>query len=241
MCVLPMVAQKQFNVLLFSKTAGWHHESIRDGVDAIRKLGELHNFNVEWEENASWFNDDKLKNYQVIIFLNTTGDILNDDQQAAMERFIRSGKGFVGIHAASDTEYDWAWYNKLVGRMFHIHPVVQTGFLKVLNKKFPGMDGFRDYHMHTDEWYEFGPEKNTGLNYILSLDESTINPNVQWGQKIGKGMGDMHPIAWYQNFDGGRSFYSALGHMPAVFRDESVLRHLYGGIYWAATGKGIQK
>jgi uncharacterized protein len=235
--------QKQFNVLLFSRTMGWHHESIKDGVDAIRELGAKHNFNVEWEENPAWFTDEKLKNYQAIIFLNTTGDIFNADQQKAMENFIKAGKGFVGIHSASDTEYDWDWYTKLVGRMFVIHPKVQTGYLQLLNKKFPGMDKFSDYHMHTDEWYQFSDEKQKGtLNYILSLDETTIDPKADWGARgKGEGMGKFHPIAWYQNYDGGRSFYTALGHLPSTYKDEAFLKHLYGGIWWAATGKGIQK
>jgi hypothetical protein len=157
-----------------------------------------------------------------------------------MEKFIKSGKGFVGIHSASDTEYDWDWYVKLVGRMFVIHPTIQSAYLKILNKRFPGMDEFHDYQLWTDEWYEFTPEKNPGLNYLITVDEKTFETKVQWGEKIGKGMGDFHPIAWYQNYDGGRSFYTALGHLPYVFKDEKFLTHLYGGIYWAATGKGIK-
>ncbi len=238
--LVDLSGQKQFNVLLFSKTAGWHHESIKDGVDAITEMGQKHHFNVEWQENAIWFTDEKLKNYDVIIFLNTTGDILNESQQKAMENFIKSGKGFVGIHSASDTEYDWEWYVKLVGRMFVIHPQVQTAYMKILNKRFPGMDAWQDYQLWTDEWYEFTPEKNSGLNYLITVDEKTFETKVQWGEKIGRGMGDFHPIAWYQNYDGGRSFYTAMGHLPAVFKDEKFKTHLYGGIYWAATGKGIQ-
>jgi uncharacterized protein len=235
-----LVAQ-QFKVLLFTRTNGWHHESIKDGVDAVRALAEKHDFVAEWQENPDWFNDEQLKNYDAIIFLNTTGDILNASQQLAMEKFIKSGKGFVGIHSASDTEYDWEWYTKLVGRMFKIHPKNQTAYLKILSRRFPGLEDMHDRQMWTDEWYEFGEEKQKGLNYIISVDESTYDPNVQWGDKIGKPMGDLHPIAWYHEYDGGRSFYSALGHLPAVFHDAKYLTHLYGGIYWAATGKGIQK
>src|SRR6185503_4026300 len=109
---------EQFSVLLFSKTAGWHHESIHEGVDAIRHLGQLHDFNVFWTEDANRvFKDEELKKYKAVIFLSTTGDILNDDQQAAFERYIKAGGGFVGIHAAADTEYEWPWYNKMVGHM----------------------------------------------------------------------------------------------------------------------------
>jgi type 1 glutamine amidotransferase len=230
-------AQRQFKALLFTKTAGFHHESINEGVDAIRKLGERHFFTVEWQENASVFNEKKLSEFQVVIFLNTTGDILNDEQQKAFEKFIQSGKGFVGIHAAADTEYDWAWYTQMVGRMFKIHPTIQTAVLRVQDAKFPGMERLPAAWYWTDEWYQYGEEKTKGMNYILTVDEKTYNPNVKWGDNEGKGMGDFHPIAWYHNYDGGRSFYSGLGHMPLIYSDPVFLDHLYGGIYWAATGK----
>lgn len=230
-------AQKQFKALLFTKTNGWHHESINEGVDAIRAMANVHFFDVEWHEDPSRFNDKFLEQFQVIIFLNTTGDILNAEQQQAFEKFIRAGKGFVGIHSASDTEYDWDWYTKLVGRMFHIHPVIQTAKLKIVNTGFPGLQGFTDGQLWTDEWYEFGPEKIAGLNYILAVDEASYKPKVQWGEKKGEGMGSFHPIAWYHDYDGGRSFYTALGHLPATYSQPAFLDHLYGGIFWAATGK----
>ena len=115
----------QFNVLLFTKTGGWHHESIHDAVTAMRKLASKHDFSMQWHEDASRFNDEFLSGFDVIVLVNTTGDIFNDEQQAAFQRFIQSGKGFVGVHAASDTEYDWEWYGKLVGHYFKIHSVNQ--------------------------------------------------------------------------------------------------------------------
>lgn len=230
-------AQKQFKALLVTTTKGWHHESLHAGVLAIQELAKKNFFDVELFENPNGFTDKYLEQFKVIIFLNTTGDIFDSAQQKTMERFIQSGKGFVGIHSASDTEYDWEWYTKLVGRMFHIHPVIQTARLNVIDPKFPGMQGFVGNKLWTDEWYEFGPEKTQGLNYILSVDESSYNPKVQWGPKKGEGMGQLHPIAWYHNYDGGRSFYTGLGHIPAVFSDQNYLNHLHAGIFWAATGK----
>ncbi len=228
----------QFRVLLFSKTDGFHHESINEGVIAIRKLAERHTFAVDWQENASVFNDKALEKYQVVVFLNTTGNILNDEQQKAFEKFIQAGKGFVGIHSASDTEYDWPWYVKMVGMMFKIHPAQQTAYLKVENRNFPGMERFPDKLLWTDEWYEFSERKADDLKFLVSVDEKSYNPVVKWGPNEGKGMG-FHPISWYHNYDGGRAFYTALGHIPLVFSDQTFLDHLYGGIYWAATGKGI--
>ena len=135
-------AQKQFNALLVTTTRGWHHESIHSGVLAIQQLGVKHNFRVDLLEDNYGFTDKTLANYQVVIFLNTTGDILNNEEQKVMERFIQSGKGFMGIHSASDTEYDWAWYTQLVGRMFHIHPAIQSARLNDLDASFPGLEGF---------------------------------------------------------------------------------------------------
>ncbi len=232
-------SKKQFNALLITKTAGWHHESINDGVTAIKSLAEKNFFNVTWSQDGVLITEKYLQNFQVIIFLNTTGDIFNEEEQKAIEKFIQSGKGYVGIHSASDTEYGWPWYTKLVGRMFHIHPAIQTAKLKLTNNKFTGLEGFTDGQLWTDEWYEFDAETTKGLNYILAVDESSYNPISEWPDKKvkGSGMGSFHPISWYHEYDGGRSFYTALGHQPTDYTDMAFLNHVYAGIYWAATGK----
>ena len=231
---------EQFSVLLFSKVAGYHHESINAGVTAIRGLGQLHDFTVFWTEDASRvFNDAELKKYKAVIFLCTTGDVLTNEQQAAFERYIKAGGGFVGIHSATDTEYDWPWYTKMVGHMFHIHPLVQSATIKVEDANFPGMDRFPKRFLATEEWYEFDASRASNLHYLLSVDEKTYKPYAKWGPKEGKGMGAFHPLAWYQEYDGGRAFYTALGHIPATFGDANFMHHVYGGIYWAATGNGF--
>ena len=231
--------QKQFKALIVTTTRGWHHESLHSGVLAIQELGRKNFFDAVLFENPNGFTDEFVKQFQVIIFLNTTGDIFDSAQQKVMERFVQSGKGFVGIHSASDTEYDWDWYTKLLGRMFHIHPVIQTARLTIIDPTFPGLQGFTGNKLWTDEWYEFGPEKISGLNYIMSVDETSYDPNVVWADRNlkGVGMGKLHPVAWYHNYDGGRSFYTSLGHMPAIFSDPLFLNFLYAGIFWAATGK----
>jgi uncharacterized protein len=231
---------EQFSVALFSKTAGWHHESILQGVQAIRGLGDLHDFKVFWSEDPTRiFKDEELKKYKAVIFLSTTGDALNDDQQAAFERYIKAGGGFVGIHAAADTEYGWPWYTKMVGHMFHIHPAVQTATIKVEDANFPGMDRFAKRFLATEEWYEYDASRSNKLHYLLSVDEKTYKPYAKWGPKEGKGMGNFHPLAWFQEYDGGRAFYTGLGHLPATYSDTNFMHHVYGGIYWAATGNGF--
>lgn len=230
---------QQFKVMVFSKTDGFHHESINEGVTALKQLANRHSFAIDWQENASVFNDKSLAAYQAVIFLNTTGNILNDEQQVAFEKFIKSGKGFVGIHSASDTEYEWPWYVKMVGMMFKIHPQQQTAYLKVEDANFPGMERFPKKFLWTDEWYEFGERKANDLHFLVSVDEKSYDPAAKWGDNEGKGMGNFHPISWYHNYDGGRAFYTALGHIPLTFSDQTFLDHIYGGIYWAATGKGL--
>jgi len=256
MCMLfsnTIFSQKQFKVLLVTETAGWHHESIDNGIVAIKNLAATHNFDLTRQQDAIKITEAGLKPYDVVIFLSTTANIFDEDEQKAFENYIKSGKGYVGIHAASDTEYDWEWYTKLVGRMFHIHPAQQTAKLKILDHNFPGLEHFPDTLLWTDEWYEFGPEKISGLNYLVAVDENSYNPVVTWqnrdldpktGKMVarnGEGMGDLHPISWYHEFDGGRAFYTALGHIEKVYENQWFLDHLYGGIYYAATGKGIEK
>lgn len=231
------LAQKQFKALLVTTTRGWHHESLHAGVLAIQQLGVKNFYDVVLFEDPKAFTDKYLEQFKVVIFLNTTGDIFDTAQQKVLERFIQSGKGFVGVHSATDTEYDWEWYTKLVGRMFHIHPTIQSARVNILDADFPGLQGFTGNKWWTDEWYEFGPEKVNDLHYILGIDETSYNPKVQWGEKKGLGMGKLHPVSWYHNFDGGRSFYTALGHLPVIFSDPVFLQHLNSGIFWAATGK----
>jgi type 1 glutamine amidotransferase len=234
------VRAEQFNVFLFTKTDGWHHKSINAAVTAMEKLSEKHHFSMEWHEDAARINEENLKQFDVVVFMLTTGDILNDEQKRALEKFVQSGKGFVGIHSASDTEYQWDWYTKMVGRSFHIHPLIQTAELTVIDRSFPGMERMPERFLWTDEWYEFGAEKIDTLNYILSVDESTFDPKADWDDKSGEGMGDFHPVAWYHEYDGGRAFYTGLGHMGSTYSDTLLMEHIYGGLYWAATGKGIR-
>lgn len=230
----------QFTVAVFSKTAGFHHESILEAVTAVRALGKQHYFDVVWNEDPKqFFTDADIGKYQAVIFLLTTGDALNDEQQAVFERYIRKGGGYVGVHSATDTEYQWPWYTKMLGHMFRRHPRIQTAMVNVENRDFPGMDRFPSRFLTTEEWYEFDASRSPGLKYLLSVDESTYETSSQ--RKAEAASSPLHPIAWYHEYDGGRAFYTGLGHLPATYSDQQFLHHLYGGIYWAATGKGLKQ
>lgn len=211
-------------VLVFTKTAGYVHQSIPKGVAAIKKLGLENNFKVDTTSISSNFNDDNLKMYSAVIFLNTTEDVLNSNEETAFERYIQSGGGFVGIHAATDTEYDWNWYAKLVGAQFLSHPHNQEANFIIKDKNFAATSFFTDsIWTRTDELYNF-KKMNPDVNVILTIDESTYT---------GGANGAYHPMSWYHEYDGGRSFYTALGHTDESFEEENYLEHLLGGIQYA--------
>lgn len=214
-------------VLVFSKTAGFRHQSIPDGVFAMKQLAQKHVFNVFTTEDASQFTDERLANFDVIVLLSTTGTIFNEDQKAAFQKFVQSGKGVVGVHSATDTEYEWPWYNKMIGAYFLAHPRNQTLRLQVLDQNHPSTWHLPKNWLWTDELYEFR-DINPNIKVLINADETTYEP--------AKAMGANHPMAWYHEFDGGRVFYTALGHVDAVWQDEAFLKHLYGGIWYAAKG-----
>lgn len=211
-------------VLIFSKTAGFHHASIAVGIPAIIKLGQENNFDVDTTTDATKFTYDNLKQYAAVIFLSTTGDVLNDAQQAEFEKYIRAGGGFVGVHSATDTEYNWPWYGNLVGAYFRNHPDhQQEAVLHIVDPNFPATKGLPAEWKRLDEWYNFkwiAPN----LHILITIDEKTYT---------GGNNGDNHPMSWYHAYDGGRAFYTALGHTDASYSDPLYLGHLLGGIEYA--------
>jgi len=226
-------AQGQFKALIFSKTQGFRHQSIPNAVKALKDLADTHVFSVYTTEDATIFNDKSLADYDVIVMASTTGDILSDDQKDAFMRFVQSGKGVVGIHSATDTEYNWGWYAKLIGGQFKSHPAQQTARIKVVDQNHPATYHLNKRWLWTDEWYNF-KNFNEDVKVLLQVDETSYDA----GSKNGKfmGMGEIHPVSWYHEYDGGRIFYTALGHVEAAYEDADFLQHLYGGIWWAAKG-----
>jgi len=222
-----------FDVLVFSKTNGYRHTSIEAGVESIQALGKAHNFSVDHTEDSTRFSDSGLAKYEAIIFLSTTGNVLGNAEEAAFERFIRSGKGYVGIHAAADTEYDWEFYRKVVGRQFVQHPEHQTGTIYTIDQDFPGMEGFGDSLSLYEEWYEYTVAYDTDLKYLMRLDTTSISMAGWKGQSK---MGVFHPLAWYHKPAGGRAFYTGIGHMDETFVLPAFQQHLSAAIRWAATG-----
>ncbi len=221
-------------VLVFSKTEGFRHESIEAGQAAVRQLAAEHGYGVTVTEDADRFNEDTLSKYRAVVFLSTTGDVLDAEQQVAFERYIQAGGGYVGVHAATDTEYDWPWYGQLAGAYFLMHPSVpsnvQEGKFTVMEKGMWATKMFPDTFRRTDEFYSFRNISDK-ITPVLALDDASY----QGGENP-----DYHPMAWYQEFDGGRSFYTALGHTEEAFADSAFLQHLWAGIDYAAGGTDPQ-
>lgn len=211
-------AQKK--VLIFSKTQGFRHSSIEKGAQVLKRLLDNEKISSDHSEDAALFTDQVLKKYDAIIFLSTTGNILDETQQDAFVRYIQSGKGFVGIHAATDTEFEWPWYNGLVGAYFSSHPAVQKAKLDVIDRKHAATKHLDPIWWHKDEWYNFKDVKE-GLHVLMNLDEKSYN---------GGKMGDHHPISWSQNYDGGKVFYTGLGHTEESYDEPEFQKHLIGGI-----------
>jgi cytochrome c len=211
-------------VLVFSKTKGYRHESIDSGKLALIKLGNENGFEVDTTENSEDFNEANLKKYKAVVFLSTTGDVLSHAQQNDFIRFIQSGGGYVGIHAAADTEYEWWWYGKLVGAYFKSHPQQQNAVLKKVNDFAPA----KEVNMPTqwkrwDEWYNY-KKIQPDINVLYNLEESSYE---------GGENGATHPISWWHDFDGGRSFYTGLGHTNASYREPEFLSHVLMGLKYA--------
>jgi PKD repeat protein/type 1 glutamine amidotransferase len=235
----------RYHVLVFSRTAAFRHSAIDEAEVAIAKLGRENNFTVDWTEDPTRFNDAFLSRYDLVVFNSTTGDVLNNDQQAAFERFIQAGNGYAGIHSATDTEYGWPWYGQLTGAYFRNHPngtptatVVVEDPNKVSTKDIPAR------WTRVDEWYNFqgitnpvvngggtdvSPRTQSPIHVLLTMDESTYTESDGTD-----GTDDDHPIAWCKRYDGGRMFYTALGHTEATYTDATFLKHLLGGLDTAA-------
>jgi type 1 glutamine amidotransferase len=214
-----------YEVLVFSKTSGYRHDSIPAGVEAIRELGAVHGFTVTATEDATAFTPSGLDRYAGVVFLNTTGDVLDPGQQTAFEAYIRAGGGYVGVHSAADTEYGWPFYGDLVGAYFASHPAVQRATIRVEDRTHPATAHLDPTWVRTDEWYDYRSTVRSTAHVLASLDESSYTGGAMSGD---------HPIAWYRELAGGRSFYTGGGHTVQSYREPAFRTHLLGGIRYAA-------
>lgn len=215
-----------FRALAFTRTLGFRHDSIPDGLALLTTLSAAHDFAVDATEDPTVFSDAGLAPYRLVIFLLTTGDVLADDQQAAFERFVTGGGGFVGIHSAADTEHGWPWYGDLVGAWFVNHPPgTAAATLHVETNAHPSTAHLGDLWVRTDEWYNFDHNPRPNVTVLLTLDETTYT---------GGTMGADHPMSWAHTMGAGRAWYTALGHTRESYADPAFQTHVAGGIQWVA-------
>jgi type 1 glutamine amidotransferase len=218
-------AQAPYQVLVFSKTAGFRHDSIPAGIQAIRDLGSANGFTVTATENAAAFTPTELAKYAAVVFLSTTGDVLDGAQQSAFESYVNSGGGFVGVHAAADTEYDWPFYGQVVGAYFSSHPNIQQVDVKVEDRAHAATAHLGPVWTRTDELYNYRANPRPNVKVLATLDESGYS---------GGTMGADHPISWCRAVSSGRSFYTGLGHTIESYADPAFRAHLLGGVKFAA-------
>lgn len=214
-------------LLVFTKTSGWRHDSIEAGVAAVKQLAQENGFSLTHTEQSDYFTPENLSRYQAVLFLNTTQGVFTEDaQRQAFKAFIQNGGGFAGVHSATDTEYEWPWYGELVGAWFSNHPNnpnVRRAVIEVVNPDHPATRHLPERWEREDEWYNFG-FISEATNVLMRLDTDSYEGSDHPGN---------HPIAWYHDFDGGRAFYTALGHTKASFEEPLFLDHLLGGLLYA--------
>jgi uncharacterized protein len=218
-------------ILVFSKTAGFRHESISSGIKMIFDLSHRQNWVVTATEDASVFQENTLDPFDVVVFMNPTGDALDGNEQTAFENFMSKGKGMVGVHSAADFEYDWPFYGDLIGGYFKTHPPAQTGTVIFENMNHPAMKPFEGMESYTtfDEWYSFRENPRSKVNVLARLDENSIKKYNNDGWRMGD-----HPIIWWSEKNGIRSFYTGFGHTHEAFQDEKIREHIKNAINWAA-------
>jgi type 1 glutamine amidotransferase len=221
---------EHFRVLVFTRHLGFAHASIPVAIEAVHALGSATGFAVDATEDPSRFTDAGLAPYAVVVFLNTTGDVLDAGQQGAMERWVAAGHGWVGVHAAADTEYEWAWYQAMLGAHFVGHAAVQRATIAVADTANASTRRLASPLSRVDEWYDFASQPAAGTRILVRVDESTYS---------GGHMGAIHPLSWLQSYGGGRAWYTAMGHTSCSWTERPFLEHVRGGILWAAGMDGL--
>jgi type 1 glutamine amidotransferase len=208
-------------LLVHTRTTDYRHDSIPAAITAVRGLGA---YEVDATEDPAAL-EASLDGYAAVVFLSTSGEVLTPAGRERLAAYVESGGGFVGVHAAACTEYDWPYYGELLGARFDRHPRFQPGRAIVEDRTHPATRHLPSVWDFTDEWYDFRTNPRGAVRVLVRADESSYT---------GGGMGDDHPLIWCRNQGEGRVFYTALGHASEAYEDQDFLAHLRGGIDWAA-------
>jgi len=227
-------------VLVFTKTTGFRHtESIDASIPLIRQLGEKHQLFIYETADGGVFNPEQLKQFKLVIFDNSTGRVLNDDQQSALEKYVEDGGSLMGIHGAGDDSHRWDWYEKnLLGAKFSHHPL-NPQFQQADVRLSENVDSLFSQNLakqwsNTDEWYVFfNAPQDVNVLYTINGDNIIPNGNMLWMTDKNFGMGPNHPVAWYRTVGKGKSFYTSMGHSAAVWANPDYLKLIEQGILWS--------
>lgn len=218
------VEESRGNILIFSKTGGFRHEAIEPGREALTEWANRRGYTTTVTEDADYFTAGNLARHEVVVFMNTSETIFEDDHREAFQEYIRNGGGYVGVHAASDTEYDWPWYGELVGAYFANHPPgVFEAEVRLVDPDHISTYMLPERWVRIDEWYNFR-EIPQHVNVLLEMDTGSYEGSDHPGN---------HPISWYHEYDGGRAFYTGFGHSIESFSERLFMKHLWGGIQYA--------
>lgn len=231
-------SKQGMNVLVFTKTVGFYHDSKPNAIKAFYEIAHENKWQITFTEDSTMFSEKELSKYNVMVFLLTTGNnLLNDEEKTALQTYVENGGGFVGVHSATDTEYKWPWYERLVGAHFLGHPPVHEGKLIIEKRNHPATKCFgADTMKWKDEFYSFdrNPRKNGNMEVLVSIDEKSYNIDENlWFKNVNIVMGD-HPLIWCQHIGRGRSFLTSLGHTAELYDNDMFRKHLTGAMMWAA-------
>ncbi len=239
---LPVVAQnkKGKSILVFTKNGkGYVHDNIASSIIALQKIGLENGINVDTTTNANYFNVDSLKKYNAVVFSNTNNDVFeNELQKVAFMRFIQAGGGFMGIHSASGTERNWKWFKLMLGATFLRHPVYQPLKVYKSDKNHPAVKNLPDYWQTNDECYYF-KEINPAIKVLTYTDINNITETDTAKFKKPEIFGNRYPSSWCNSFDGGKIFYTALGHNKEDYSNTNYIAHLTAGLKWVMQKKKL--
>ncbi|MGJ8744434.1 ThuA domain-containing protein [Polaribacter sp.] len=226
--------QNETSILVFSKTGGYKHKSIPSGISFFKNLQKETHWKIDFSKDSNDFTSENLKNYNVVVFLSTTGNIFDEKQKKAFQKYINNGNGFVGIHSVTDTEKEWDWFINMIGATFRTHPKVQNATLH-FNKssEHPAINHLKDEEIFKDEWHSFIKPVAKHVNVLATIDDTSYKTKDVTTKS--------HPITWYHHFDGGRIFYTGLGHTNESYEDVRFKKMIKGAILWAADKENVKK
>ncbi|WP_418955440.1 ThuA domain-containing protein [Streptomyces tritici] len=217
------------DVLVYTRTAGYRHDSIPAGARALTELAAELGLAAETTDDPGAFTAERLERCAAVVLLSTTGRVLTDPAREALEAYVRAGGGLLAVHAAANAEPDWPFYGALLGTRFAGHPPLQPGLVHVEDPAHPATAGLPEPWHWTDEWYDFTAHpRRPGVHVLLRADESTYEGGTH---------GADHPLAWCHENLGGRFLFTALGHTPESYATPAFRTHLTGCLHWTTRGR----